>query len=720
LQAFLVEYEGIVLRDGKTGHGPAGWYLVRVNPMRSARADLSANLAPYRQSGVLTFSSERGARLTALLMRERLGGRVVSPNLVFHPQSSLEFPDPMEPSGYSDAEKWPSMTEDDDPTMPGDQGLSIGVTHAWRYVDYANGSTWTRPIIAIIDGGFGLDTTTGLPLAGNLDYTGDLTTKPMQFAVNGLFWPETSPLAGGPNPFTCSDGSTCQWHGQEAFSIAAGVPGNKYGTAGTSGRFSIPLLVRSDPSYFALGDAIELAARKGAAVISMSETACESGFLCTVPVLYTWEFLNDAISYATSFFSIVVAAAGNKGIDVSAAKPVPCSLDRVICVGAINTWKNNVFNWGSQVDIWAPTDLPATSVPPSPETPPPYPPYNTFGGTSAAAPFVAGIVALMKTLDPLLSPDAALAALQSTANSSSDPKVTHGYLDAFRAVQAVKPNQPPVVTITSPMPGTAYSWGHPVAFSATVVDPEIATFSGTLSWWSNLDGHLCDGTYCEHTLSVGTHNIQARAADGFGALGVATVAIAVTNRAPFSVEIHAPLTGGTFFVGQTVTFRGDALDYDEPISDAQLTWSSSLSGALGSGREFQAVLPVGTQTVTLRATDSRGAHTEAHITVSVFDMPGFPSAVITAPTTGTMLPAGTAVTLVGIGVDPEEGDLMGTHLAWYSDRDGFLGNGATLTRVLSGSASSCGMRAHTITFFVTDSDGHQASSSVVIFMGTVC
>jgi hypothetical protein len=68
------------------------------------------------------------------------------------------------------------MTEDNNPSAPGDQGLSIGVIRAWEYLTYMGfpppppGGRFITPVIAIIDTGFALDTTTGVPLNSNVDY----------------------------------------------------------------------------------------------------------------------------------------------------------------------------------------------------------------------------------------------------------------------------------------------------------------------------------------------------------------------------------------------------------------------------------------------------------------------------------------------------------------------------------------------------------------------
>ena len=85
-----------------------------------------------------------------------------------------------------------------------------------------------------------------------------------------------------------------------------------------------------------------------------------------------------------------------------------------------------------------------------------------------------------------------------------------------------------------------------------------------------------------------------------------------------------------------------------------------------------------------------------------------PAVAISSPTSGATVSEGTSVSLAGSASDQEDGNLSG-NVAWLSSRDGQLGTGASLQRVLS-------VGSHTITASVADSNGAtaQAQRSVTV------
>jgi hypothetical protein len=89
------------------------------------------------------------------------------------------------------------------------------------------------------------------------------------------------------------------------------------------------------------------------------------------------------------------------------------------------------------------------------------------------------------------------------------------------------------------------------------------------------------------------------------------------NRAP-AVVIAAPVHGTTVNAGAAVGFAASADDTEDGDLSAQIQWSSTLVGLLGSGASLTLTdLPVGAQRVTAWAIDSGGRVGNAAVTVTV-------------------------------------------------------------------------------------------------------
>jgi hypothetical protein len=735
LNDFLAKYGGTVLRDGtpfvltppSLPHPPIesdGWYLIRVDTSRSEIGDLARNLAAAPLGGRYRFSSETAARLIALIAREKHLG--IGPNVVLRMSNVPEHPDGA--GGNIDASRRFQMTEDDNPNVPGDQGLSVGVVHAWEYLKYLglpprNGSF--RPArIAIVDGGFALDETTGTPLDGNRDYgigvmEGDVV--------------DHDGRAGGPNLLSCG-GSPCAWHGQSAFGVAAAEPHNSFGFAGTGGDVVWPLLMRVSSDLYTVADGIRSSAISGADVINLSLSGGCGWWewFCSIPPSDIYDRNRAAVDLARAWGSIVVASAGNDRIDLGGSDAIPCKLRNVICVGAVDAAGMNLFNYGDAVDIWAPTNILSTVTPDSLAVDANFTGIDevkTFGGTSASSPFVAGILGLMRSLEPNLDMQRAQDILQATANPSSDPKVRTGWVDAFRAVQAVRPNRPPFVQwhgSTSPTTAWTGLW-----LQADASDPELAP--DTVDRWpievaftSNIDGTLCSTRFVPYNcfsgpLTVGTHVLTAMATDAFGASSAVTRTIVALNRPP-TPDIEEPAATGSYFAHQPVTLSAFVPDPDEGIPDGAVEWSSDRDGVLGTGWSRSRILTAGTHVISVSATDLHGATGADSVTIDVQSSAGLPSVQILQPAPGQFISPGTSIILRGVAVDPEDGPLTGSHLVWSSDIDGVLGSGESIAVVLSGPAVPCNPEIfiHTVKLRGTDSDGHTVEVKVRITVGIIC
>lgn len=136
------------------------------------------------------------------------------------------------------------------------------------------------------------------------------------------------------------------------------------------------------------------------------------------------EVIDDAVAQGV----IIVVAAGNSNMD--STQFAPCNQQNVICVGAtrFNGRRSSYSNYGAAVDVMAtggetsedlngdgkPDGVYSTILDANKQ-----PSYDYYQGTSMAAPHVAGIVALMKSVNPNLTAAQAEQILKDTADTSS-------------------------------------------------------------------------------------------------------------------------------------------------------------------------------------------------------------------------------------------------------------------------------------------------------------
>lgn len=249
--------------------------------------------------------------------------------------------------------------------------------------------------------------------------------------------------------FTGSKATPSDWHGTHVAGTIAAIANNNEGIAGVAPEAKIvPVRVLgacggfdsdiTDGIIWAAGGSVRgvPANQHPAQVINMS---IGSEGTCTTPY-------RQAIAQANKRGSIVVVAAGNNNFDASKSSPGNC--EDVITVGATDkNGKRSYFsNYGSRVDVSAPggdrrywgggilSTLNAGKTAPGKAD------YAEYQGTSMAAPHVAGIVALMKAIDPKLTYAQAKKVLQSTSQSveCDQSACGSGIVNAARAVQQVR------------------------------------------------------------------------------------------------------------------------------------------------------------------------------------------------------------------------------------------------------------------------------------------
>jgi len=257
---------------------------------------------------------------------------------------------------------------------------------------------------------------------------------------------------------------------------------------------------------------------------------------------------------------------------------------RVITVGATTIddviWSGS--NRGNCVDIFAPgADVESADIRGNDTYRPSCYPAACRSGTSFAAPFVAGIVARILQVEPLLNPDSVWSRLEATAsrphandpNHAIDPD-THNDLLAYKGAFECGASVP-----------TSGQVGLPIMFSGSAtVGPECG---GTVLWsWSFGDGAISTSHYPTHAYSsVGTYSWQMTTT-----LGAATCSrngvIVITdtsgggggNECKFIVDSEPIIGRGNISVLAAEAETAIDLGFDTPGVEPTLSFPGQVDG----------------------------------------------------------------------------------------------------------------------------------------------
>jgi membrane-anchored mycosin MYCP len=249
----------------------------------------------------------------------------------------------------------------------------------------------------------------------------------------------------------------CHGHGTFVAGIIAAQPARGVGFTGVApGAVIVPVRETTTDSV-RVGDlaaAIEWAAHvPGLAAINVSTTTS-----------FDDPRLRAAVRDALAADIVVVAAVGNDAQTGNAAK-YPAVYPGVLAVGAIDATGGRAdYSETVGVDVVAPgQDLISTGAGGTGQV------ASPAGGTSFAAPYVTGVVALVRAYRPGLSAAQVVARIEATADhpagAQPDPQFGWGVVDPYAAVTAVLPGEqrrptapPPVATLS---PVTAGGPGAP-------------------------------------------------------------------------------------------------------------------------------------------------------------------------------------------------------------------------------------------------------------------
>lgn len=188
---------------------------------------------------------------------------------------------------------------------------------------------------------------------------------------------------------------------------------------------------------------------------------------------------------------------------------------------------------------------------------------------------------------------------------------------------------PPTVAGVEPTSSREIAGEYDVRWTATSPDgsalyarveynPDVASAT---SRWQTLAADLEDSHLLEDfaQLPGGLHaKVRVTVTDGVNASSAESAEFTVPFKAP-EVYVDDPAWGDLYQAGDEILLEGDAYDQaDGWLPDANLSWSSNLSGPIGQGsRLITSALPPGEHTITLTATNTLGLSSAGSVTLRI-------------------------------------------------------------------------------------------------------
>lgn len=352
----------------------------------------------------------------------------------------------------------------------------------------------------------------------------------------------------------------------------------------------------------------------------------------------------DAVSDIVARGKVIVVAAGNSG-SVAVGQPANCMGVIAVTAHAIDGDNASYANIGTHTAISAPgggcgsfsagcTAFASANGPGvyslsnSGTATPVADSYSVKIGTSMAAPHVSGVVALMLSKNPSLTPAQIKSYLQSSSRPHPDGTICtdshyiglcgEGLLDALSALNKTL-DLAPIVSLTN-----AYQVVAPnaaVSLSSTDTAPrQIASYE-----WVQQAGAAVGAIAGAATSNAiftapmtGTYSFKHTVTDSAGKIGTATatvrvnsapVLIAVADQAVMAGETLSFTVGATDADGDTPVFRMEPL----PSGDATLDPATGVFN-------WPNAAPSGTYTLTYYASDSFDS-TQGNVTITVVARP---------------------------------------------------------------------------------------------------
>lgn len=270
--------------------------------------------------------------------------------------------------------------------------------------------------------------------------------------------------------------------------------------------------------------------------------------------------LEQQIDFATDEDSVVVAAAGNDGVD---DLHYPAAYENVIAVAATdrNDSKASYSNYGAYVDIAAPGSSIQSTMPGGG--------YGGKSGTSMASPHVAGVVALILSVHPEYNS----AQVRNVMDQTADPVVSAQYIGSGRVNAAAALSAADLFSVDAGQ-DTSVALGRQVNLSGSVSDPDNLNGGVFTAAWSKASGPgtvtFGDDTALSTTAgfsAVGTY-VLTLTVTGTGASDSDNVVVTVVNNSAPQVGIEGAQT-----IGVLSPLSLEATASDDGLPDGVITYT---------------------------------------------------------------------------------------------------------------------------------------------------